>query len=133
MRESIIEENILTSKKVFFIFLDIEDDSASNLNFRHQVKVSKNKESFAILFVGTPHHLLKNQQIIIILSTSGSLLNGTGLDGVIGLEIAVSQIKYVIVDLDDEHGEVDLCELMVEMLQLVGVVCGLLYLRGLIH
>jgi len=118
---------------VFFIFFYIKNDSASNLHFRHEVKVSKNEESFAILFVCTPHHLLKHQQIIIIFSISGSLLNGTGLDGVIGLEIAVAQIKYVIVDLDDKHGEVDFCELVVEMLQLVGVVCGLLYLRGLIH
>jgi len=106
------ERLVLTSKQVFFIFLNIENYSASYQNFRQQVKVSKDEENFAILFIIALHHLLVCQQVIIVLST-GCLLHSAWLYGVVGLEIAVAQIEDIIVDLDDEHGEVDFCELVV--------------------
>lgn len=89
------------------------------------------------MFKSFPLCLLECEKIIVILSGRGLLLVAgleveAGQELVVGLETSITQVKNVVVDLDDEQRKVNFSNLSVAVSQFV-VVCGLLSLRGLIH
>lgn len=127
----------LTAEQMLLILLNIEDYSSSDLDLREKVEVPEDKKGFTILFKSFPLCLLECEKIIVILSGRGLLLVAgleveAGQELVVGLETSITQVKNVVVDLDDEQRKVNFSNLSVAVSQFV-VVCGLLSLRGLIH
>ena len=112
---------------MFFILLYVESDGPCDLHFCQQVKVSQDKEHFALAFIERTHVLLVCKQVIIHIWVFVCQVHTVLVivQDLIPSELTISKREYVIATLDHEHGEVKLSQLKIDVLNLSFVIATL--------
>ena len=106
---------------MFLVFLDMEDESACDLDFGQEVEISEDKEYFALTLIELMHVLLVCKEIIIEIRISVGNIYPISITSknLILAEASISKRENIISTLDHKHGEVELCQLEVHILDLL--------------
>ena len=116
----------LTAEEVLIVFFDMEDNGTGQLHFSQQVEVSQDEKDFTLRLVLCDHELLVSKQIIVLILVT---IRGTrairaislATDVIIAVQVrslavlAISERENIVPTLDDEHGEVQVSELEVDV------------------
>lgn len=109
---------VLTTEDVFFIFLDIVDNSACHLDFGKKVEIAQDKEYFSWLLKLVASIILKDKQVVVLYKLLGHIgLRLRVLDTVVWLPESVTVWEDVETNLQDENGEVNVGNFKVKPLK----------------